>query len=319
MLNIEDLDQKFHKVVASDSWIELQNKFNQAKDIYVLGHGGNLAIADHAAVDITRLSNGTKNAQCPGSAILATSMINDTDFDQWMVQWLKSITSSRTTTQNSNSLILAFSSSGTSRDLIKALQWGYANDMMLGCITAQPLIERVPKVSEVILDCEYYHTAEVLSLLLQYELTHGSGKVCPPIGGNRPEDISHYNSDNHIREHSYPDETKNIALDFDGVIHKNSKGYYDGTIYDDPVDGAKEALEKLSQKYDVVVFTTKAKKDRGLIDGKSGTELVWEWLENHGMSKYVTKVTSEKPRAVAYVDDKGIAFDNWENIIKNFI
>jgi len=143
--------------------------------------------------------------------------------------------------------------------------------------------------------------------------------VCPPIGGNKPEDISHYNSDYHIREHSYPDETKNIALDFDGVLHKNSKGYYDGTIYDDPVDGAREALEKLSQKYDVVVFTTKAKKDRGLIDGKSGTELVWEWLEKNQMAKYITKVTSEKPRAVAYIDDKGIAFDNWENIIKNFI
>lgn len=316
MLNIENLDQKFHKIVSSDCWLELQSKFNDAKDIYVLGHGGNLAIADHAAVDITRLSNGTKNAQCPGSAVLATSYINDTNFDQWMVQWLKSVTSSRTPSQNSKSLILAYSSSGTSKDIIKALQWGYANDMLLGCITSKPLTERIPKVSEVVLDCEYYHTAEVLSLLLQYELTHGSGKVCPPIGGNKPDDISHYN--NEIREHSYPDETKNIAVDFDGVIHKNSKGYYDGTIYDDPVDGAKEALESLSERYDVVIFTTKAKSDRGLINGKTGTELVWEWLDKNGMAKYVTKVTSEKPRAVAYIDDKGLKFVDWETTIKNF-
>ena len=41
MLNIENMDQKFHKVVQSDEWKELQTKFNQATNIYVLGHGGN--------------------------------------------------------------------------------------------------------------------------------------------------------------------------------------------------------------------------------------------------------------------------------------
>ena len=28
-----------------------------------------------------------------------------------------------------------------------------------------------------------------------------------------------------------------LGLDFDGVIHKNSKGFHDGTIYDEPLDG----------------------------------------------------------------------------------
>ena len=31
--------------------------------------------------------------------------------------------------------------------------------------------------------------------------------------------------------------TKEVVIDFDGVIHKNSKGYFDGTIYDKPIDG----------------------------------------------------------------------------------
>lgn len=313
MLNIENMDQKFHKVVQSDEWKELQIKFNQATNIYVLGHGGNLGIADHAAVDISRLSNGTKNAQAPGSAIVDTSLINDTNFDQWMVQWVKQLTTGMTLKQKKKSLILGISSSGTSRDLIKALQWGYSNDLMLGCITAQKLVEEVPKLSEVIIGAEYYHTAEVLSLLLTYELTHGSGKVCPPIGGNRPEDISHYNTNGEIRKHSFPDELKNIAIDFDGVIHKNSKGYYDGTIYDEPIDGARESLKKLSKKYDVVIFTAKAKPDRGLINGKTGVQLVWEWLEENDMAQFVTKVTAEKPRAVQYIDDKGIQFTSWED------
>ena len=59
--------------------------------IFILGHGGNLAVADHASADISRLSNGTKNAQAPGSAIVATSLINDTSFDDWMVQWLRRV------------------------------------------------------------------------------------------------------------------------------------------------------------------------------------------------------------------------------------
>lgn len=320
MLNIENIDEKYYKVVHSKEWLEFQDKFNDCNNIFVLGHGGNLAVADHAAVDITRLSNGTKNAQCPGSATVVTSLINDTNFDQWMVQWLRQVTSTMTEAQKKKCLIFGISSSGGSRDLIKALQWGYANGLQLGCVTAQPLIERIPKLSEVVLDCEYYHTAEVLSLLLQYELTHGSGKVCPPIGGNRPEDIAHFNTNGEIREHSFPDETKNICVDFDGVIHKNSKGYYDGTIYDEPIDGARESLEKLSKKYDVVICSAKAKPDRGLVNGKSGTELVWEWLKEHKMEKFVTKVTAEKPRAVAYIDDKGITFqNNWKEILEEVL
>lgn len=317
MLDIENIESLFYEVVNSDDWKELQEKFNNADDIYVLGHGGNLAVASHAAIDISRLSNGTKNAMCPDSATVVTSLINDTDFDHWMHQWLKIVTSSKTQHQLENSLILGFSSSGTSRDLIKAFQWGYSNDIPIACITAKPLVDKVPTISEVAVGCDYYHTIEVLSLLLQYELTHGSGKVCPPIGGNKPEDIAHYNTNGEIREHSFKDETRNIGIDFDGVIHKSSKGYYDGTIYDEPIEGSRESLKKLSEKYDVVIYTCKAKPDRGLVNGKTGTQLVWEWLEEHDMDKFVTKVTAEKPRAVQYIDDKGIQFTSWEDYWRN--
>ena len=51
-----------------------------------------------------------------------------------------------------------------------------------------------------------------------------------------------------IRKHSFDDETYQIGVDFDGVIHKNSKGFFDGTVYDDPVEGIKDLLEKLSEK-----------------------------------------------------------------------
>jgi FMN phosphatase YigB (HAD superfamily) len=119
------------------------------------------------------------------------------------------------------------------------------------------------------------------------------------------------------REHSFQDETYQIGIDFDGVIHKNSKGFYDGTIYDEPVPGAKEALEEISKKYKIVVFSAKARKDRMLINGKTGVELIWEWLEEHNMSQYISEVTAEKPRAVCYIDDKAIQFLDWESALNN--
>ena len=315
MLNYENLIGRFEEVIHSKEWSELQDKFNKSNNIYILGHGGNLAVADHAAADITRLSNGQRLAQAPGSAILATSLINDTDWDQWMVSWMEAFTRNRTEEQISQSLVLGISSSGRSKDIIKALQWANTRGLNTACITSHALSEKVENCTIVELGAEYYHTAEVLTLLLTYELTHGSGCATPPINNNRPEELKQLNWNKGIRKHSYPDETINLGIDFDGVIHKNSKGYHDGTIYDDPVDGIEDALKTLSEQYTLICYTAKAKSDRGLVNGKNGTQLVWEWLEKHSLDKYISKVTAEKPRAVAYIDDKAFRFTDWNSCI----
>ena len=113
------------------------------------------------------------------------------------------------------------------------------------------------------------------------------------------------------------DSDKNvIAVDFDGVIHKSSKGFHDGTIYDEPVDDVKKGLEYLSKSYKLVVYTCKANPNRPLIDGKSGTELIWEWMEKYDLSKYVSDVVYGKPNAKYYIDDKAICFIDWNQILK---
>ena len=314
-INIENIGTRFTEIVHSAEWKELQQKYNNCDDIYVLGHGGNMGVADHTAVDMTRLSNGTKNAMCPGSCVVATSLINDTNFDQWMVTWLQQRTSTRTKGQIKKSLVYGISSSGKSKDINKALKWASDNGMKTCLITGKAIVEQIKDLTQVVLGTKYYHTTEVLSLLLQYQLTHGNGMECPPIGENSPEDLEKLNWNKGIRKHSYPDEEINIGVDFDGVIHKNSKGFFDGTIYDDPIEGSYEALEKISKKYTIIVFTAKAKSDRMLINGKNGTELVWDWLKKHDMAKFVSKVTAEKPRAVAYIDDKAIKFNDWNQVL----
>ena len=109
----------------------------------------------------------------------------------------------------------------------------------------------------------------------------------------------------------------NIAIDFDGVIHRNSKGFHDGTIYDKPVKGTKRSLKKLyNMGFNLIIFTCKARNDRVLINGKTAVEMIWEWLEKYELDKYILNITNEKPRALCYIDDKGIRFENWNQTFK---
>lgn len=87
---------------------------------------------------------------------------------------------------------------------------------------------------------------------------------------------------------------QNICIGFDGVLN-NYKGY-DGENLGTPRDGVEEFLEKLNKKYNVIVLTARR------------YTLVIKWLEIYNLWKYVTDVTSFKPPAVCYVDDRGLQF-----------
>lgn len=103
---------------------------------------------------------------------------------------------------------------------------------------------------------------------------------------------------------------KRIAVDFDGVIHKYSKGWQDGSAYDEPMEGALESMRKLQDAgYDLVIFSARP------------AAVIMEWLhkwwpEENGE---FPMVTNEKPAAIAYIDDRGIRFTNWPDIMKYFV
>lgn len=111
-------------------------------------------------------------------------------------------------------------------------------------------------------------------------------------------------------------EKSGLAIDFDGVIHRNSLGYKDGTVYDTPVEGAIEAIKVLAQKHTITLYTFKGHPDRPLIDGKDGIELTWEWLEKYGLKSYIKDIVWGKPNAQIYIDDKGYRFIDWKSTIK---
>jgi hypothetical protein len=109
---------------------------------------------------------------------------------------------------------------------------------------------------------------------------------------------------------------EHLAIDFDGVIHTFDKGFHDGTCYGDPIEGSLEAVRELSKRYKIIIFTAKAKPDRPLVNGKTGVELVSEWLDKYGILNCVKEITSEKPRAMLYIDDNGYRFENWNDTLK---
>lgn len=102
-----------------------------------------------------------------------------------------------------------------------------------------------------------------------------------------------------------------LAIDFDGVIHKYSKKWHDGTIYDEPVEGVKEALGKLKKAgYRVIIFT--ARLDRAAIQ---------YWMIENGMEKgaYWDEITNMKIPARVYIDDRGLRFLNWKDTLHYFV
>ncbi|RJL19347.1 hypothetical protein [Bailinhaonella thermotolerans] len=105
-----------------------------------------------------------------------------------------------------------------------------------------------------------------------------------------------------------------VAVDFDGVIHAYRHGWQDGTIYDEPVPGALDAISALMARgVAVFVHTTR------------DAETVAAWLAErgvpavHGLDESVVfwddparvLVTPRKLPAVAYIDDRAIRFVDW--------
>ena len=178
---MENLQEKFENLMVSKEWKYLEEKFIDKDHIFIVGNGGNMSIADHAAVDISRLTD--KNAICPGSAIVATSIISDFSFEVWFRKWieqrLRYIDPTRV-------LILGMSCSvngASSASLVSALSAAAQKGCSCHMICAQEKKEKVSEINFINQDVVYYHTSEVISTMMFYQLIHAAGFSCPSIGG----------------------------------------------------------------------------------------------------------------------------------------
>ena len=100
---------------------------------------------------------------------------------------------------------------------------------------------------------------------------------------------------------------KTLATDFDGVLHRYSRGWYDGSIYDVPMEGAVDFTTKLTNEgWKLIVFTTRKE-----------IEQIKLWLKKYNFPDM--EVTNTKPIATAYIDDRAIRFTNWQDVARYFI
>lgn len=89
---------------------------------------------------------------------------------------------------------------------------------------------------------------------------------------------------------------KSVAVDFDGVLNTYTGWQGEDELFE-PREGVTEFLDKLGQKYDVIIYTTR------------NSEKVQGWLEWFGLDHYVDEISNIKPKAIAYVDDRGVRFE----------
>ncbi len=114
--------------------------------------------------------------------------------------------------------------------------------------------------------------------------------------------------------------SQRVMIDFDNTIFKYSKGYQDGSLYEEPFDGAKEAIDWLKgMGFEIVIFTTRASKENAEeIGGDHLKEIknIENYLTDHEI--YFNRITSEKLGAKFYIDDKAITITNgdWDSVKK---
>lgn len=93
-----------------------------------------------------------------------------------------------------------------------------------------------------------------------------------------------------------------IVIDFDGVIHRYSRGDIGtGEIYDLPSDGALDAISSYLCEFDVYIQSSRASTPEGTIAIKT-------WLSDHGFPDL--PISDRKPSGEirVIIDDRGINF-----------
>lgn len=102
---------------------------------------------------------------------------------------------------------------------------------------------------------------------------------------------------------------KTVVFDFDGVIHSYKSGWQGADkVFDPPVPGIREAIAEIrAAGYEVVVVSTRCATPEGY-------GAIRAWLMDYGIE--VDDVKTEKPPAIAYIDDRAICFDGHpENLL----
>ena len=116
LCNFENIESKIYDVINTSEWNKFINLFKRSENIYIVGNGGNWAVATHAAVDLNRLTN--KKIFSLDSTCYMSSIANDAGYENVFKKWLQTYSDKK-----AKSLLICFSATGTSKNIVNALNW----------------------------------------------------------------------------------------------------------------------------------------------------------------------------------------------------
>jgi len=177
LIDFENIEKKCEKASLSPQYKKLIEKVNKVKKIFLIGNGGLHYVASHMATDLSRLISD-KAVYSFDSVGFITSNANDHGYEKIFVRWLETMASVENPEE---CLVIGLSCSGNSGNVIDALHW--AEDRGLGTFLVSGTYSEVLRddIDELSLDCNYFHTVEVMCLMIFYDLIHRTGNHCPSI------------------------------------------------------------------------------------------------------------------------------------------
>jgi D-sedoheptulose 7-phosphate isomerase len=180
-IDFENITEKCEEIINSSTYAELVKKISFAKKIYLFGNGGLHYVSSHMATDMTRLIPD-KVVFSYDSVGFITSSANDYGFNELYVRWLET---TAIWDDPKDSLVIGMSCSGNSVNVIKALHWADKKSFETFFISGQKSQILNNNITELTFSCEYFHTVEVLCMMIFYDMIHQTDNKCPSIRGEK--------------------------------------------------------------------------------------------------------------------------------------
>ena len=177
MIDFENIETRLTEKAATDEYKILIDKVNKAKKIFLIGNGGLHYVASHMATDLSRL--------IPDKAVFSfdsvgfiTSNANDHGYENLFARWLETVAGVE---DPDAVLVIGLSCSGNSANIVNGLHWAADNNFDTFMISGETSDHLRDDIDELSLHCNYFHTVEVMTMMLFYDLIHRTGNHCPSI------------------------------------------------------------------------------------------------------------------------------------------
>ncbi len=175
LIDFENVQSRVESICKSNEFLELIEFTKSASEIYIIGNGGLHYVGSHMATDMTRLIED-KSVYSFDSFGFITSTANDHGYEEVFQRWLNATIRPD---NFSNILVIGLSCSGASSNIVNTLRWIKAmggNIFLLAGANKKP-----NDIKGLQMGFEYFHTVEVATMLMLYELIHQVGSECPSI------------------------------------------------------------------------------------------------------------------------------------------